>query len=135
MEIWEKHSKNTLWESPLQSFFHPLALLKSVGKHEKSKDTRKKKKKKKNQINESVNYFLTVRNILIGRCRRRVRYNWVTEQQHRDRVRNTGSIHGSGRSPGGGHGNPLQYSCLDNSMDRGVWQATIHKISDMTEMT
>ena len=35
-----------------------------------------------------------------------------------------GSISGSGRSPGGGHGNPLQYSCLENSMDRGVWQAT-----------
>ena len=35
----------------------------------------------------------------------------------------------SGRSPGGGHGNPLQYSCLENSMDRGAWQATVHKIS------
>ena len=34
-------------------------------------------------------------------------------------------IPGSGRSPGGGHGNPLQYSCLENSMDRGVWQATV----------
>ena len=37
-----------------------------------------------------------------------------------------GSIPGSGRSPGGGHGNPLQYSCLENSMDRGAWRATIH---------
>ena len=35
-----------------------------------------------------------------------------------------GSIPGSGRSPGGGHGNPLQYSCLENPMDRGAWQAT-----------
>ena len=34
---------------------------------------------------------------------------------------------GLGRSPGGGHGNPLQYSCLENPMDRGVWQATVHK--------
>ena len=33
------------------------------------------------------------------------------------------SIPGSGRSPGGGHGNPLQYSCLENSMDRGAWHA------------
>ena len=33
-------------------------------------------------------------------------------------------IPGSGRSPGGGHGNPLQYSCLENSMDRGGWQVT-----------
>ena len=37
-------------------------------------------------------------------------------------ARDTGSIPGSGRSPGGGHGNPLQYSCLENPMDRGAWQ-------------
>ena len=43
-------------------------------------------------------------------------------------VRDTGLIRGSRRSPGGGHGNPLQYSCLENSMDRGAWQATIHKV-------
>ena len=36
------------------------------------------------------------------------------------------SIPGSGRSPGGGHGNPLQYSCLENPMDRGAWRAAIH---------
>ena len=36
-----------------------------------------------------------------------------------------GSIPGSGRSPGGGHGNPLQYSCLENPMDRGDWWATV----------
>ena len=46
----------------------------------------------------------------------------------------TGSIPGSGRSLGGGHGNPLQYSCLENAMDRGAWQATVHsKESDTTE--
>ena len=38
--------------------------------------------------------------------------------------RNMGSIPGSGRSPGVGNGNPLQYSCLENFMDRGAWQAT-----------
>ena len=37
-----------------------------------------------------------------------------------------GSIPGSGRSSGRGHGNPLQYSCLGNSMDRGAWQAMVH---------
>ena len=37
-------------------------------------------------------------------------------------ARDTGSIPGSGRSPGAGHGNPLQYSCLENPMDRGAWQ-------------
>ena len=38
-------------------------------------------------------------------------------------VRGTGSILESGRFPGGGHGNPLQYSCLENPMDRGAWRA------------
>ena len=41
-------------------------------------------------------------------------------------TRDLGSFHGLGRSPGGGHGNPLQYSCLENSMDRGAWWATVH---------
>ena len=36
---------------------------------------------------------------------------------------------GSGRSPGGGHGNPLQYSCLENSVDRGPWQARVHEMA------
>ena len=40
--------------------------------------------------------------------------------------RDTGSIPGSGRSPGGGNSNPLQYSCLENPMDRGAWRATVH---------
>ena len=39
-----------------------------------------------------------------------------------------GSISGSGRSPGGGHGDPLQYSCLENPMDKGAWRATADKI-------
>ena len=37
-------------------------------------------------------------------------------------VKDMGSVSGSGRSPGGGHGYPLQYSCLENAMDRGAWQ-------------
>ena len=40
----------------------------------------------------------------------------------------TCSIPGLGRSPGGGNGNPLQYSCLENPMDRGAWRATVHKV-------
>ena len=46
-----------------------------------------------------------------------------------------GSVPGWGRSPGGGHGNPLQYSCLENPLDRGAWQATRHRVteSDTTE--
>ena len=48
-----------------------------------------------------------------------------------------GSIPGWGRSPGGGHGNPLWYSWLENLMDRGTGQATVHRIaeSDTTEVT
>ena len=44
-------------------------------------------------------------------------------------IRDTGSIPGSGRSPGGGHGNLLQYSCLQNPKDRGAWQATVHGVT------
>ena len=44
-------------------------------------------------------------------------------------VRNTGLIPGSGRSPGGGHGNPLQCSCLENPMDRGAWRAAVHEVA------
>ena len=43
--------------------------------------------------------------------------------------RDMGSIPGSGRSPGGGHGDPLQYSCLENPVDRGAWWATVHASS------
>ena len=44
-------------------------------------------------------------------------------------IRDVGSIPGSGRLPGGGHGNILQYSCLENRMDRGVWRAMVHKVT------
>ena len=42
---------------------------------------------------------------------------------------NASSIPGSGRSPGGGNGNPLQYSCLENPMDRGAWKAAVHGVA------
>ena len=50
-------------------------------------------------------------------------------------VRDMGLIPGSGRSPGEGHGNPLEYSCLENPTDRRGWWATVHGVaeSDMTE--
>ena len=41
------------------------------------------------------------------------------------------SIPGLGRSPGEGNGNPLQYSCLENSMDRGAWQATVLGVAEL----
>ena len=54
-------------------------------------------------------------------------------------ARDVGSIPGLERSPGGGHGNPLQYSCLENPLDEGTWEATVHWVTkslghkDMTE--
>ena len=44
--------------------------------------------------------------------------------------RDVGLIPGLGRSPGEGNGNPLQYSCLENPMDRGVWWATVHRATN-----
>ena len=44
-------------------------------------------------------------------------------------IRDVGLIPGSERSPGGGHCNPLQYSCLEKPMDRGAWQATVHRVA------
>ena len=56
-------------------------------------------------------------------------------------IRDVGSVPGSGRSPGGGRGNPLQYACLENPMDRGAWRAPVHGVakshtqSEVTEVT
>ena len=44
-------------------------------------------------------------------------------------MRDAGPIPGSGRSPGRGHGNPLEYPCLENAMDRGAWQAAVHGVT------
>ena len=44
-------------------------------------------------------------------------------------VRDVGSVPGSGRCPGGGHGNPLRYSYLEDPMDRGAWRATVHRVT------
>ena len=52
-------------------------------------------------------------------------------------IRDMGSVSGSGRFPGEGHGNRLQYSCLENLIDRGGWQAMVHSVAklDTTEAT
>ena len=54
-----------------------------------------------------------------------------TVRRHGD----VGSISRSGRSPGEGNGNPLQYSCLENPMDRGAWWATVHGVSKELDTT
>ena len=50
-------------------------------------------------------------------------------------IRDVVSIPGSGRCPGGGHGNPLQYSCPENPMDRGAWRATDHGVTNESDTT
>ena len=50
-------------------------------------------------------------------------------------IRNSGSIPGLGRSSGEGNGNPIQYSCLGNPMDRGAWQAIVHGVTKVLDMT
>ena len=63
---------------------------------------------------------------------------WLSGQESACHSANPGSIPGSGRSPGEGNCNPLQYSCLENPMDRGTWWATVHggpNELDTTEVT
>ena len=50
-------------------------------------------------------------------------------------IKDMGLIPGSGRSPGGGQGNPLQHSCLENPMDRGAWRATVHEVAKESDTT
>ena len=51
-------------------------------------------------------------------------------------AKHMGSVPGLERSPGGGHGYPLQYSCLENPMDRGAWKAAVHRVAmEVTEYT
>ena len=75
----------------------------------------------------------------VGRCRQASQLALVVKSQHVNAgdIRDPGSIPGSGRSPGVGNSNPLQYSCLENFMDRGAWWATVHGVaeSDMMEHT
>ena len=54
---------------------------------------------------------------------------WLNGKESACNAGDTGSVPGSGRSPGGEHGNPLQYSCLESSVDREVWWATVHGIT------
>ena len=53
---------------------------------------------------------------------------WLRGKESACNAEDLGLIPGSGRSPGGGHGNPFQCSCLKNPIDRGAWQATVHRV-------
>ena len=54
---------------------------------------------------------------------------WLGGKESDCQYRDASSIPGSGRSPGIGDGNPFQYSCLENSMDRGTWRVTVHGVT------
>ena len=54
---------------------------------------------------------------------------WLSGKESAFSAGDTGSIPGSGRSPGEGNGNRLQYSCLENPVDRGDWRATVHGVT------
>ena len=66
-----------------------------------------------------------------GRCYRHTlgRPCWFSSKESTYNARDIGWIPGSGRSPGEGHGNPLQYSGVENPTDSGAWQATLHKVT------
>ena len=56
--------------------------------------------------------------------------NWPAMQETSCNAGDMDLIHGSGKSPGEGNGNPLQYSCQGNPMHRGAWQATVHGVAE-----
>ena len=72
-------------------------------------------------------YFLLI-GIIIKEGASRVALVVKNQPSNAGDVRDSGLIPGSGRTPGGGHGHPLQYSCLDDPMDRGAWRAMVHKV-------
>ena len=60
---------------------------------------------------------------------------WLHGKESACSAGDVGLILGSGRSSGGGNGNPLQYPCLKNPMDRGAWQATVHGVTKESDTT
>ena len=70
------------------------------------------------------------RHIFMGKANRKKNFPGGSDgKESACNVEDQGSIPGSGRSPGEGNGNPLQYSCLKNSIDRGAWWATVHGVT------
>jgi len=60
---------------------------------------------------------------------------WLSGKEFTCNAGDASSIPGSGRSPGGGNGNPLLYSYLENPMNRGAWRATVHEVAKQSGMT
>jgi len=60
---------------------------------------------------------------------------WLSGKESACNAGDTGSILGQEKSPGEGHGNPLQYSCLENPMDRGAWWTIVHMVTKESDTT
>ena len=61
--------------------------------------------------------------------------SWLNHKESSCNTGDSGLIPGSGKSPGGGNGSLLQYSCLGNAMDRGAWHAVVHGVAKESNMT
>ena len=72
--------------------------------------------------------------LAVSRCKLAIPHSSVSKESTRN-AGDPGSIPGSGRSPGEGHGNPLQYSCLENPMDRGAWQYSLWGHKSQTRLS
>ena len=113
-------------------------MLMSSGEHgmHKVRPATKERKYKKEaiKVTELKNIITDEKNILEGFSKVLVVKNMPANSED---VRDAGSVPGLGGSPGGGHGNPFQYRCLEKPLDRGAWWATVHRVtgSDATEAT
>ena len=86
------------------------------------------KKKKKQDKNLTVcNCFIIFNMVLLPLRMSNFMITYSKTQNQPANARDAGLIPGLGRPPGEGNGNPLQYSCLENPMDRGAWWATVHE--------
>ena len=92
-------------------------------------------------MNSAALYYSKVEEICISLLIAQLVENPPAMQETACKARDVDSIHGSGKFPGEGNGNPLQYSCLGNPKDRGAWQATFHgvarrqtQLSDLTAL-
>ena len=82
-----------------------------------------------NQCNQWKNYTQPKRKNLYGHVSWRGPPRWLHGRESACDAGDTSLIPRSGGSPGGGHGNPFQYFCLENPMDRGAWQVTVHRVT------
>ena len=129
MPIWKKKNVLNIWSS-VQSLSR-VRLFATPWKHIMWKNTNRKTV----YIVWSCLYIF--KNMYVSKWASWVVLVVTSPPANAGNMTDTGLIPGSGRSPGEGHGNPLQYPCLENPMDREAWRATVHRAaeSDPTEVT